>query len=81
MFLLLHAFTGKLERGVDLGAGQRILTLPFFKAHTACKAADNQRNWYPRAANDRLSVADLRVNDDLLAYQLRPTNRFDFGQR
>ena len=70
MFLLIHEFTGELERGPDVGAGQVVFTFHFFKAHTAGEATDNQRNGHPRPANDRLAMADVRVNDDLVVHGL-----------
>jgi len=68
MFFLIHQFTGELERSADLGARQIVFAFHFFKAHAAGKAADYQGDGHPRAANDRLAVADFRVNDDLVVH-------------
>jgi hypothetical protein len=68
MFFLIHKFTGKPERGADLGARQSVFAFHFFKAHAAGKAADNQGDGHPRAANHRFAVADFRVNDNLVVH-------------
>jgi len=68
VFFLINEFTGEFQRGADLGASQSVFAFHFFKAHAASKAADNQRNGHPRASNDRLTVADFRVNDDLVVH-------------
>ena len=81
MLFLLHQFTGELERGADLGAGERILTLHFVKAHPARQAANDQRNWHPRATNDGLAVADSRVDDDLVVHGFDTTPDSVFDQR
>jgi hypothetical protein len=66
MRFLIHQFTGKLERGADLGTRQSVFACHFFKVHAARKIADNQRDGHPCAANHRPAVADFRINDDLV---------------
>ena len=68
VLLLLNQLPGKSERCANLFACQAIFGFNFRKLHAAGEAADHERNRHPGAAYDRLAVANIGINDDLIVH-------------
>jgi hypothetical protein len=63
-----NELTGELEGGTDIITGQVILPLQLLKGHSTGKAAHNDGDRHARATNDRLTVADGRVDNNAILF-------------
>ena len=58
----------EFERGTNVFRRQVIFLSHFVKGHAARQTANNERNGHARAANNRLAMANGRVNDDAVVF-------------
>jgi len=74
VLFLFHQFAGKFQRRADVFNGQVILPLHILEAHSGRQAAHDDSNRGPGAANNRLAVANIGIDENSIMHRTA-TNR------